>query len=300
MRKLSWYLWCTVFALTCAFGIPLRAVFTPVEQAVSFSVQGQRIRGVLTMPAEKSALSSAVMLLHGFLGHKNDLQVYGTTEGLFQVVARHFAEAGIVTLRFDFRGSGESDGRWQETTFSGQILDAQAAIEYLSKQVWVDPDKIGAIGLSQGGLVAACLGARDKRIGSIALWSPVANPIHTYGNLLSYATLEKALQTDETLTAPVAWGGTTELNSAFFRELFEVDPVAEIASYRNPLLVAVGKEDPIVSPQPQNGELFITYHPGEESILVFSCDHIFNLFTETAILDELIAETIEWFQKTLE
>jgi len=300
MKNRILYLLWTILAMTVAFAVPSQAIFTPMDQAVSFEVQGQRIRGILTVPAEKSALSSAILLLHGFLGHKNDLQVFGTTEGLYQVVARDLAEAGIVTLRIDFRGSGESGGSWEETTFSGQIRDAQAAIDFLTEQVMVDTEKIGVIGLSQGGLVAACLGARDKRIGSIALWSPVAIPVHTYGNLLGFQTLEKALQTDETLTTPIAWGGTTKLNSAFFREMFEIDPVAEIASYRNPLLVAVGKEDPIVYPQPQSGELFIAYHSGEESLLVFSCDHIFNLFSQTAILDELIAETIGWFHRTLD
>jgi len=90
------------------------------------------------------------------------------------------------------------------------------------------------------------------------------------------------------------------LNSAFFREMFEIDPLAEIASYQNPLLVAVGIEDPIVYPQPESGELFLTYHPGEEALLVFSCDHIFNLFSERAILDALIDETLLWFLRTLE
>lgn len=301
MKRLSlWLLWVSL-ALTVSYAnTASAAIFTSLEREVSFCVRGQTVRGVLTVPAEKDASSPAILLLHGFLGHQNDLRVYGTTDGLYPIVARCFAQAGLVTLRFDFRGSGESDGNWEETTFSRQILDAQAAVDFLIELGNVNPEKIGAIGLSQGGLVAACLGARDDRIGSIALWSPVAIPIHTYGHLLGFQTLEKALLVDETLTSPISWGGTTRLNSAFFREMFEIDPLAEIAYYQNPLLVAVGIEDPIVYPQPESGELFLTYHPGVEALLVFSCDHIFNLFSEWAILDTLIDETLLWFLRTLE
>ena len=57
-------------------------------------------------------------------------------ETMFSRTARVLAENGIASLRIDFRGSGEStDGfTFAETTFTSQVSDALAAVEYLDRR----------------------------------------------------------------------------------------------------------------------------------------------------------------------
>ena len=275
--------------------------YSVVEREVSFMSEDGLIRGIIALPETESVNTPVVLLLHGFAGHMNDLIVGGTAESMYGMTARILAEYGIASLRFDFRGSGLSEGDWQDTTFSGQIRDAISALSFLEMFPEVDPSRIGLIGLSQGGLVAACVAARDQRVKSAVLWSAVAIPVHTYSALLGNDAVETSLKVDPgtAIVANLSWGGTTTLRKEFFDELFTINPVAEIAHYPGSLMVVAGLTDAIVFPQPQAGTLFIEYHRGEERIFVQDSGHIFDLFEGEENLREVIFETLEWLLETL-
>lgn len=81
------------------------------------------------MPTTDTAVP-LVLLFHGFKGERDELPIVNTEEGMYSRTARIFAERGIATLRIEFRGSGESEGKWEDTTFTGQIADAIAALDY--------------------------------------------------------------------------------------------------------------------------------------------------------------------------
>jgi len=296
MKKSILLLLFTVVLLISGFS---QGIFTALESDVDFQNFGQTIRGILTVPAEKSSLSPAIMIFHGFTGQKNEMDVAGTEETMFGMTARILAENGIISLRIDFRGSGDSDGNWEDTTFNGQISDAIAGIDYLSSLPFVNNSRIGVLGLSQGGLVAACTASRDNRVKSAVLWSPVAVPAYTYSSLLSADIITEALKEEKTHTATLPWGATTELKSSFFKELFIVDPIAEIAGYSGPLFVAVGNNDTIVAPQPMSGRLFLKYHNGMEKISELEADHMINIFVGSETLIGLIDETLDWLENTL-
>jgi len=271
------------------------------ESEVHFIIEGERINGVLTRPESSECPVPVIVLLHGFLGHMNDLLVYDSEESLYEMTARLFAEKGLASLRFDFRGSGTSNGEWKDTTFTKQISDAISSIDFLSSVEDVDSRRIGVIGLSQGGLVAACLAARDSRVKSVALWSAVAIPVHTYSALLGKDSVDRAINADpfEEITAGISWGGTTVLRKEFFDELFLINPVAEIVSYDGPLLVVSGSKDDLVFPQPEVSNLFTMYHKGVERLLQQDSGHIFDLFERKDKVLEIIEATLEWFLITL-
>ncbi len=62
-------------------------------------------------------------------------------------------------LRADDRGTGETNGIYEEATTSDFARDAQAGIDYLKQRPEVDAKRIGVIGHSEGGQVALMLGA---------------------------------------------------------------------------------------------------------------------------------------------
>jgi len=68
---------------------------------------------------------------------------------------------GTATLRFDFYGHGESGGRFEKLTLDTLISDALATVAHLSSRPEVASDRIGLLGQSMGGLVAACAAHRD-------------------------------------------------------------------------------------------------------------------------------------------
>lgn len=272
------------------------------ETVVGFESEGQRVVGTLALPAAKVEPYPVVLMLHGFTNVRDELPVAGTSETMYQRAARVFAESGIASLRIDFRGSGDSDGEWPDTTFTGQISDTLRAIDFLAETPGLDMDRLAVLGFSQGGLVAAEAAVRDPRVGNVVLWSAVANAPDTYKHILTNATVDAAL-TGAAPRVPVVtqWGASFELGRGFFADLYRYDPVAAVAQDADPLLVVVGRQDTTVTPQPAYGELFLHSHEGMERLVIVDSDHVFNVLTDPGpdVFDHVVAETNTWLAETL-
>ena len=273
------------------------AQYSVSESDINFSNQGQTIVGTLAMP-EGDGPFPAALLLHGFTGTRHELPVVETEDTMFSRAARWLGERGVASLRIDFRGSGDSEGAWEDTTFSGQIADAIAALDYLETLGDVDGANLSIIGLSQGGLVGAAAAGRDVRVSNLVLWSAVSNPVMSYGILLGYDTLLAGLAAgDDPLTIVLPWGAETALKGPFFEDIFLVDPVAEIANFDGPLLAITGSRDTTVTPQPHAGQVFLDYHDGAEALVVLDGDHIFDVLAGvTEVIDEALAYSLAWLQ----
>jgi pimeloyl-ACP methyl ester carboxylesterase len=59
-----------------------------------------------------------------------------------------------VLLTHDKPGCGGSPGGWREQTVADRARDTLAALEVLRRQPGVDPDRVGLLGISQGGWVS--------------------------------------------------------------------------------------------------------------------------------------------------
>ncbi|NIG55115.1 S9 family peptidase [Chitinophaga sp. Cy-1792] len=148
MRKLSGVL---LFLL-----IILPALHAQVSTPVHFSNNDTiRFGGTLTMPAIKGKVP-AVVLLSGTGKQDRD----GTMAGhkMFKALADSLAAAGIAVLRTDDRGTGETNGTYEEATTADFANDALAAVAFLRKQPRIG--KIGLIGHSEGGAAAIIAAAQ--------------------------------------------------------------------------------------------------------------------------------------------
>src|ERR1035441_774266 len=115
-----------------------------MEKQISFSVRGQKLYGMLHLPKGKGP-APALSMFHGFTGNRFE------PHQLFVKTARRLAKDGIAVLRFDFRGSGESEGDFKDITVPGEIEDGRESLNFLSAQPEVDPNRLGILGLSMGG-----------------------------------------------------------------------------------------------------------------------------------------------------
>jgi cephalosporin-C deacetylase-like acetyl esterase len=272
------------------------------ESIVEFQNEGQTIVGTLAVPDGVEDPLPIVLLFHGFSGQRQELPILNTEEAMFSRTARIFAEQGYASLRIDFRGSGESDGEWEDTTFSGQISDAIAALDYAAGLENIDPERIAVLGLSQGGLVASATASRDDRVKSVVLWSAVANPPLTFSLVVGSDTVQAGLEAgDEAVDFTLPWGASSSLKGPFFEDLYHVDPVAEISRYEGPLMAIIGLNDTVVTPMPQAGQIYLAYHPGENEMLVeLDADHVFDILTEGPDdVDDAIAWSLAWLSTTL-
>ena len=277
------------------------------ESIVTFENEGMTMVCSLTIPKTGNK-APIVITLNGFAGDRNDWVIAGTDEPYFKRVTRLLAEQGFASLRVDFRGSGDSEGEYQMTTFSTQISDILAAVDYICQNLryQVNTKAIGIIGFSQGGLVGTSVAAKDKRVSSLVLWSPVASPAKCFGGLLTDEGLKKGLALPDggydmfglyINGEYINWD--VPLGKGFFLDIFNIDPIAEIRKFKEPMMVIVGQNDPIIWPQPANGKLYMKYHEGNENLVVLDADHDFNSWEGPEKIDDAIYWSTAWFIKTL-
>lgn len=114
------------------------------EEPVGFVVGGARLRGILAHP-EGSAQAVGVVFSHGWSGNRSGPQ------GLLTHLARRFAGKGYPSLRFDFRGRGESEGEGLEASLPSMAEDLAAACRFFREQTGVR--KLVCFGLCSGGNV---------------------------------------------------------------------------------------------------------------------------------------------------
>jgi dipeptidyl aminopeptidase/acylaminoacyl peptidase len=129
-----------------------------MEERVTFVSEGLKLSGVLLTPDGGAARGRrpGFLVLHGFGSNKEG--------GGSRVVARTLAEFGYVTLRFDFRGCGESEGPRGRTICLEQVEDTRHALSFLASRGEVDGERIGVIGSSFGAAVAIYAAGVDSRV----------------------------------------------------------------------------------------------------------------------------------------
>jgi len=271
------------------------------EKIVDFQVDGKKIVATLNLP-DGVTKPPALLLLHGFTGNRNELEIPAVKEPIFTRAARLWAEKGIASLRIDFMGSGDSEGSYADTTMEGQVKQAMAALDYLAAVPEIDKDKLALVGWSMGGSVGAAVAGRTEQdLDAVALWTPGTNMASSMTLMFGTETMKKGFAAGDTaIEAPLPWGATVSLKGPFFQSLYTYDPVAEITEYDGPLLVAVGSKDDVVYPQPASGQVLLDYHEGEEELLVWDMDHVFNAFQNAETVDRLVATTGDFIVKHLD
>ena len=104
----------------------------------------------------ESSNGAAVVLLHGAGSTRSDVLDHAAV----------LAGAGYGVLMIDARGHGDSGGRAMDFGWHGDA-DIAAATAFLAGRPEVDPDRIGAVGMSMGGEQAIGASGGDPRIRAV-------------------------------------------------------------------------------------------------------------------------------------
>jgi pimeloyl-ACP methyl ester carboxylesterase len=127
---------------------------------------GITLAGTLTIPQGKGPFSAAV-LITGSGPQDRDESLMGHKP--FLILADYLTRKGIAVLRSDDRGFGKSGGVFATATSADFATDAEAGIAFLKTRDEINPRKIGLIGHSEGGLIAAVLAAHDRDVAFIVM-----------------------------------------------------------------------------------------------------------------------------------
>jgi dienelactone hydrolase len=149
-------------------------------QRVGIRVEDTELEGILHLP-ETSGIGG-VAVLHGFGGHPDQPHIVATCEAL--------ASVGVAALRFAYR-----DHQPPRMTLATALADAAGAVRVLKAHPNV-PERLGVVGFSFGGTVAALVAGRDSRVRAAVLaaapakfgddpkWKPLAELSRTRARVL--------------------------------------------------------------------------------------------------------------------
>ena len=139
-----------------------------MRKDITFTSKGLRCSGWLYVPDDlkTDAKAPAIVMATGFTGVK---------EAVLPDFATQFVNAGFVTLVFDYRYFGDSEGEPRSQNFPLELVeDCRNAITWVSDQPEVDSQRIGIWGTSYGGGLVLYVGTYDRRVKAVVSQVPFA------------------------------------------------------------------------------------------------------------------------------
>lgn len=130
-------------------------------EKISFESEGVKLVGILYFPKDFDSSKT----YPGIVVSGSWTTVKEQMAGLY---AKRLAEKGFITLAFDFRNFGESEGepRFYESPALKKI-DIKNAVSFLELRPEVDNSKIGAFGVCAGAMYTLMAASEDDRIKSV-------------------------------------------------------------------------------------------------------------------------------------
>lgn len=233
-------------------------------RAVDLKHENKVLRGYLQCP-DAPGKYPALILCHGFTGSKEEIHM------MFVKFCRILESMGWASLRFDFSGTGDSDGDFSDMTFGSELSEANAILDYAKSLPEIDPDRIALLGQSMGGAVVSALaGKRPDDVSALVLWAGA-------GELK-----DAILQVFEASNIKGSFDGSQDIDcygyctgKAFLRELQTLDVFAQAKGYHGPVLFVRGTADVIVkaSSEAKYAEI---YGDNMKIVHVEGASHVFD------------------------
>lgn len=224
-----------------------------------------------------------VILMHGIFSSKNIVPI--------PALARSLAKDGIASICFDFGGHWKSEGQMQQMTVGKEIEDALAIWEYAKSLPYVS--KIGLLGHSQGGVVAAMtagiLASRGESPAALALVAP--------GSVIQNACRNGRFFGAEFNPADppeyVKCFGIMKLGREYILSTQDLDIYGTAQAYTGPVRLIHGSKDKIV-PLSCSEKFVEAYTQESELIIVEGENHMI-----TRRLRKVVAHAVSFFTSQL-
>ena len=203
-----------------------------MEKYVELVYDDRTLRGMMHIPDNGQKKIPFVVLFHGFQDDRNEINFVHTE------LSRKLCDQGIGSVRFDFYGSGESDGTFDEITVSSEVQDGIEILKYVRSLPFVDTERVAVHGLSLGGCVASMVaGLCNGDVCALSLCCPAPDLVYNLRNGLLCGEDVSSILDD---CADVEG---LKLSHAFYEDFMKIDPYKTAAEYKGPVLLVHGDQD---------------------------------------------------------
>ncbi|MDT0570284.1 alpha/beta hydrolase [Streptomyces sp. DSM 3412] len=201
-----------------------------------FHHNGLTLRSTLHIPEGPTGTRwPTAVFVHGFTSNRIELPN-------FVAMSRLLAANGIASVRFDLSGHGESDGDFFEVTITGEITETRAVLRTVRTLEFVDPDRIGLVGMSMGGVVAGIVAAEEPGISALCLWSPAAvAPSDMAGGHLNGRSLAAEIEEKGYFDAD-----GHRMSRTLVEDITGLDVYGRSGAYTGPVHILHGDKDDVV------------------------------------------------------
>lgn len=207
--------------------------FGTVETIRWQSLDGTEIEGVLRKPAnfDPNKQYPLVFVVHGGpRGYSDASLLTGPDRTYYPAI--QFANQDVLVLYPNYRGSTGRGQAFTELNVNnlgiGDLWDLESGLDYLIEQGWVDPDRVGCMGWSQGGYISAFAGLHSERFCAVSVGAGISDwyTYHISNDIPRFTTdyLSGSPFENRTYYSPTA-------------------PMSNIANAKTPMLIQHGSED---------------------------------------------------------
>jgi uncharacterized protein len=256
------------------------------REKIQFKSNGHNLVGFIDYPDEVPA--PGVITFHGGTNTKDICPC-------FPEVPEALVKNGYINMRFDFFGSGESDGLFQDKTNAELLQNMKDAIDFFANNKKVT--KFGIMGRSQSGIQQACL--YDERIICRVIQSPTIEIKEVFKYWYPNEFEEFMLHLEEKYLC-ITEGDTRKVKGpycygrTYMEEDAEVKRLAKIALPKiSNVLIMQGNKDKEVEPE-KSRELYDLLPKQKEYHIINGAGHGYQGFES-----EATKLALYWFDKFL-
>ena len=254
---------------------------------VNFQSARFKLAGEINLPNNFQGKLPTVILFHGLTNSRKDCPLIDT-------VSKALVKNGIIAFRFDFFGSGESQGEMREKRFDILEQNAKDAITFISDQPFVNRFRLGLWGRSFGGTFASLI-PPNKNIKARVIASP--------GTIIEKTIMDKwkrlkkkereLQKIGKKLAGTGKYKGAYELDVGWFTSLRGVDKrITDNLKKIKTVLVLGTANDEKVTLNDICTAANLVKEP--KKIVIYNTGHDYSGYES-----EAVKETINWFRKYL-
>ena len=198
-------------------------------------------------------------------------------------------DLGFCVLRFDFSGNGQSEGRFEDSTYTKQIDEMIAAVDFM-KQNEADHILIGVHAL--GGMVSMFTAAQQNNVAGVISLAVGASPLHP-DRLLTDSQKEQLIGTGN--VSFLSRGRKLALTRDFFDDAARYDVKEMINQIKCPVLIVLAANDTVTDSLPVKSVI----KSANQNIDFFEVEGADHMFSSEPHRQIVIGHVIHWIGKII-